>query len=517
MATTPLMPQLPALPKVNSQIATERLVVGSRSAITYDPSTGDLFFFGPTLPNGSTLSTIANQSPTSGSVAAVLSAALDSAIGAAVGTLAVRGASGWTALTPVAAGRVLTDNGAGVVPSWQAAAGGSLQNAYNAGPGITLGAGGPVAITKGINDATSGFTVTVSAGTGLAALFSGASVSCPGAGASSERFGLSATAAGASSVALGNGAIASGTNSVVIGAGATAAGFAQALVIGQLAQAGDTNGIAIGYQASAGAAGAIVIGNGLASSTGTNSITIGQSSFVGSNGAIAVGYNAACQSNYTVAIGFSAGCQTGSESVAIGSGAATYKSQAVAVGGGSQVQGQDSIAIGHNATSNFTGCISLGTDSVATAANQFIAGSTSNSMTNVYFGQGVSNTAPAAYTINGTASSTNGTAGGAIQIAGGLANQAADAGGAINFKVASTGAGLTLTNILTLVAASGPKIGFFNTTAAARPTAFAITNGVVRRVFDPTTVTLQQLGEVVSTLIQVLGATAGYGLVGSNF
>lgn len=57
-----------------------------------------------------------------------------------------------------------------------ATGGATLQSAYNNGAAITLGANGPVALTKSAVDATAGLTVTVTGGTGPAAIFSGAPV-----------------------------------------------------------------------------------------------------------------------------------------------------------------------------------------------------------------------------------------------------------------------------------------------------------------------------------------------------
>src|SRR5579883_2440142 len=99
----------------------------------------------------------------------------------------------------------------------------TLQSAYDStgsGAGRTINLdGGAVTFNNAQAVATDTLDINVSAGsgiglavtmsgtsTGLAALFSGASISAPGAGSSSERFGASATAAGANSVSVDNGA-----------------------------------------------------------------------------------------------------------------------------------------------------------------------------------------------------------------------------------------------------------------------------------------------------------------------
>ena len=53
------------------------------------------------------------------------------------------------------------------------------------------------------------------------------------------------------------------------------------------------------------------------------------------------------------------------------------------------------------------------------------------------------------------------------------------------------------------------KVAFFGVTPFARPSAYTVTNPITRRSFDTTTVTLQQLAEVMGT---VIGDQQGYGL-----
>jgi hypothetical protein len=70
----------------------------------------------------------ANPSWTSPAAATVNSSALDSAFGATVGGVLVRGTSGWTNLIPGTAGYVLQTNGAGSNPSWAAPTTGSTSS-----------------------------------------------------------------------------------------------------------------------------------------------------------------------------------------------------------------------------------------------------------------------------------------------------------------------------------------------------------------------------------------------------
>ena len=224
------------------------------------------------------------------------------------------------------------------------------------------------------------------------------SFSCPGAGATSERFGAGSLAAGANTVALGNGASASGSGGIAIGKNAFAG----------------NNGLSN-----------IVIGNG---ATGDNSsVIIGN---VASGGA---------QNN--VIIGITA-TTNGANNTAIGSGA---------------VGGDDSnVAIGTNAsTSGRTGSIAIGVGATATADNQLVIGSgaVGSSISSVVIGNGVTNANPQGFTLIGTTSSAIGVDGAYVNIIGGLGSSSStgSAGGSVNLQGgtaggsgANTGGGLNL-------------------------------------------------------------------------
>lgn len=66
-----------------------------------------------------------------------LSALIDSAIGSTRGAIVERGSSGWTTIVPGAAGSVLTSNGSGADPSYQAGGGGGgLAPLFNISAGV---------------------------------------------------------------------------------------------------------------------------------------------------------------------------------------------------------------------------------------------------------------------------------------------------------------------------------------------------------------------------------------------
>lgn len=186
---------------------------------------------------------------------------------------------------------------------------------------------------------------------------------------------------------------------------------------------------------------------------GRDNIYVGQSAGYENkgDGCVIIGRNAgenwpnSYTANYSTIVGTSAGqYATGNNNTLFGynaglgsTGASTYTNN-TAVGyeaGKALTTGSNNVFIGYQSGSTET-----------TASNQFIAGSDSAPLDNIWFGKGKSSATPTAYTINGTASSQNGTAGGDLQIAGGKANQAADAGGSIKLQTAAAGSGTTLNN-----------------------------------------------------------------------
>lgn len=102
-------------------------------------------------------------------------------------------------------------------------------------------------------------------------------ISCPGAGTGSERFGLSATAAGNYAAVFGNSATGAGVNTCSFGTGASADGSG-GTAFGYSSN-GDANySLAIGYQATVAAAyaGSIALGN--ATATAANQMIAGSTS-----------------------------------------------------------------------------------------------------------------------------------------------------------------------------------------------------------------------------------------------
>lgn len=210
----------------------------------------------------------------------------------------------------------------------------------------------------------------------------------------------SSPGAGASSERYGSGTTASASSSIVFGAGSSVNGT-----------------------------GSIVIGPSLTGGSNSNIIQIGAATLTDSSSTsgIAIGRGADIRGNgYNVAIGDAA--VVGNASVAIGAGA----------GGAGYTT---SVAIGYQARN--------------TASNQFVSGSDAYPISNVFFGEGVTNATPTAYTINGTGGSGTDIAGANLQLAGGKGT-GTGAGGAINFQFARPGStGSSLNSLTTIFSMDG--------------------------------------------------------------
>lgn len=138
----------------------------------------------------------------------------------------------------------------------------------------------------------------------------GGDISCPGAGASSERFGVGSLAAGSNAFAFGSFASAAGASSVAIGGSASAP---------------NTNGIVLGTSSSIGADGAIAIG-GSVIANGVGAVAIGNSSEGRGDYSVAVGQDAATAVGHTgsVTVGFLATSTAGGQLIVGGDLGAPY-------------------------------------------------------------------------------------------------------------------------------------------------------------------------------------------------
>lgn len=180
-----------------------------------------------------------------------------------------------------------------------------------------------------------------------------------------------------------------------------------------------------------------------ATAPATSSIAIGPNSTTADSGAGGSG---------NIAIGAPAKIYTGSiRSIIIGRISTNgVLSQVTAVGDETVgISGLSNIAtVGWHNSPGFSNTTLIGTDVSATAQNQFVAGSNTAAMNDVFFGKGVVNATPSAYTINGTGGSGTDIAGAGLQLAGGKGTGNA-AGGVINLQTSDAGSSGTTLQALT--------------------------------------------------------------------
>lgn len=239
-------------------------------------------------------------------------------------------------------------------------------------------------------------------------------ITSPGAGANSERFGASSAAAGASSVAVGRSASAANSQTSAIGNSASAEANG-GTTIGYSSVVTSPSGVAIGASAQSlvGGTGAVAVGATAQATARSVAIGYGATSV---DLTVAIGYGAVV-TGQSVAVGYATDTSGGS-ATAIGYTANSAGNASVAVGHGSVASATGSTAIGKSASDAFSGT-AIGRGSTTTAGNQFVSGSGTLPINNVYFGKGVTNASPSAYAVNGTGGSGADIAGGDLNLAGG--------------------------------------------------------------------------------------------------
>lgn len=230
-------------------------------------------------------------------------------------------------------------------------------------------------------------------------------------------------ATGVQNTALGSGAgdsISSGTLNVAIGynalMSATTVSNNTACGAGALEQATGTNNTGIGQDAGAGV------------STGTGNTCLGATA----GSAIGAGSD-----NTVIGYASNVGSTLGSN---------------VVIGHAATVLGVGSngcTIIGTDANVDSGSVIGLGREVTipGSTPNVFVAGSSSYPINSVYFGKGISNATPTAYTIHGTTATGSNIPGGAIALAGGRGT-GTGIGGSITFQTAPSSASASTTNIL---------------------------------------------------------------------
>jgi len=169
-----------------------------------------------------------------------------------------------------------------------------------------------------------------------------------------------------------------------------------------------------------------------AATTGHSNVAIGNSALAALNG------------NRATAVGYYAGKTSGGATQSVMLGAYT--------GGASNYATTDCVFIGYQADTaglgaTSSGIICIGSQSECDVDNTFVAGSSTFPANNVYFGKGLDNATPTAYTVNGTGGSGTDIAGADINIAGGIGT-GTGVGGDVVIQYAAAGSTGTAANTL---------------------------------------------------------------------
>src|SRR3990172_1396309 len=186
-------------------------------------------------------------------------------------------------------------------------------------------------------------------------------------------------------------------------------------------------------------AGCVVIGSqgAYARNTASYAVAIGYTANAASS-SIAIGHLATASATESIAIGNSTPSAGGARSIAIGRGAT--------IGG----SGSESIGIGYGISINNAYCLGFGRGATSTAANQIIYGSNGYEYSQVFFGEGVvAATVPTSISINPTGASGTDIAGGCIFYINGARGTGTGIGGDLVFQTAPPGGTGSTPGVLT--------------------------------------------------------------------
>jgi len=235
---------------------------------------------------------------------------------------------------------------------------------------------------------------------------------------------------------------------------------------------------------------------------------------------VGIGNNISQTNQATVVIGWGASA-TGGSSVTMGYSASTQGDAGqVAIGRAATANGNGGTAIGGFTDTNGYASTVLGVRSEATADRQFVVGSSSYHINDVYTGNGVTNAAPEDVTYHATGGSGTDIAGANLTLAGG-AGTGTGAGGHLIFQTAAAGgSGSSLNSLATMLELTDDsKIGFFAATPVVQQSGTGETTGFTAgsgtAVNDDSTFT-GNVGTAAYRISDVVKALKNYGLLAAS-
>lgn len=190
--------------------------------------------------------------------------------------------------------------------------------------------------------------------------------------------------------------------------------------------------------------------------SGLQSSAFGNTAIASATNACAIGYGTTASQAAALAVG--SGCTaSGGGAFAMGNATSSTGARSIAIGDNSSATANDAITMGSGTNAN-AGSVVLLYGATSTSTGQFVCGSSTYPLLNVFFNQGVVASAPTAWTLNGTGGSGSNIAGGDIQIAGGKGTGNATPGN-ILFQTSDVGtSGTTLQTLSTKATIGGASV-----------------------------------------------------------
>lgn len=208
---------------------------------------------------------------------------------------------------------------------------------------------------------------------------------------------------------------------------------------------------------------------GASSTTGaaTNATALGNGATVSADYGTAVGQGSSAANSGT-ALGYNAAA-SGIRGVALGY-LATAGINATAFGASASATATYSGAWGYNANAAHQDSYAFGVGSTTTATNQLVAGGPFDALTDIVFGNGVTDASPTAtVTIRTTGGTGAADAGTALRIRTGVSGDASTASGGILFGVAVVSSATAITDVLKIDGTTGQLLVGGDLTASTVP------------------------------------------------